>query len=154
MRLRFAALSLSLTGLAALSGAAQAEPAADDPRLGAQIDRICTGRAITGFSDTTETSVVVRHGRDDYYLIETAGRCLALEHARSLGLNQDSLCLAAGDALAPSDRTPAPSAHMSGRSSMDARDLRRPSPVGPCQIEAIYEWTPEGRLAEDAQPAE
>ncbi|MEQ8435600.1 MAG: DUF6491 family protein [Oceanicaulis sp.] len=143
MRSRFAASLLAASATIMLSAgplhAAGGEPPEgfdNDPRLGAQVDRICTGRSITGFDEATERSVVVSAGQDRHYLIETAGRCYALEDARSLAFDQFSLCLAAGDRLMPSSRTPS--------SAPDQRQASRPGQMalGPCQIEAIYEWAP------------
>ena len=137
MNSRSTLLALAAAALCAATAAAQD---ASDPRLGAPVDRLCTGRAITGFSNATETSVVVETGSGQFYLITTEGRCDALRDARQLGFNQDSLCLSAGDALLSATATPMASGHMSRHDEGTAPRYSRA--IGACQIDAIYEWTP------------
>lgn len=152
MRMKIAVLGLAALLVPAAAGAA--EPAQNDPRLGAQVDRICTGRSINRFGDATESSVVVSTPGDRHYLIETVGQCYALEHALRLGLNQDSVCLSAGDALMPSTGAAMPGAQMTGRNATDPRARRRPPTIGSCQIDTIHEWMPAAVSAPEHAPAE
>jgi len=82
MRGRFSAFAALATLAVCAASPVHAEPGlqsqvdlAGDPRFGEQVDRICTGRSITGFGDVSEHSLVVRAGRDRHYLLETAGAC-------------------------------------------------------------------------------
>lgn len=148
MRFNLSALCVCATAALGFTAPALSAPAGDDPRLGEQVDRICTGRSLTGFSDATETSVVVETAGDRFYLIETTGRCFALDNARSLGFEQFSTCVRTGDGLVPARRSPFVTAH--APRPAQAHALRPTRAVGPCQIEAIYEWVPHADSAASA----
>jgi len=110
---------------------------ADDPRLGERVDRICFGRSINGFGETTSDTIVVRANVDDHYLIETFGSCRDLAWAQSIGLDQFSSCVTTADALIPYDSAFGP-------------DHSGVVPQA-CRIKAIYEWDPD---AEDSASAD
>ena len=99
---------------------------ADDPRLGEPVDRICFGRQIDGFGETTDRTIIVRAGVNEHYLIETVGFCSDLDWAQSISLDQFSSCLTRGDAIIPYDSAFGP-------------DRSDPRPQT-CRIRAIYEW--------------
>jgi hypothetical protein len=155
MRLRFSAFAaLATLAVCAAGPVHAAQPGlqsqadlAGDPRLGEQVDRICTGRSITGFSDVSEHALVVRAGRDRHYLIETAGACEGQEQTRRLAFDQFSTCLAPGDRILSSNATP----QTSGSLQFEPREMRR-SGLG-CQITAIYRWNPDARAADAANPS-
>ena len=155
MRLRFSAfaalatLAVCATGPvhAAQPGLQSQADLAGDPRLGEQVDRICTGRSITGFGDVSEHSMVVRAGRDRHYLLETAGACEGQEQTRRLAFDQFSTCLAPGDRILSSNATPQTSRSL----QFEPREMRR-SGHG-CQITAIYRWNPDARAADAAYPS-
>ena len=140
---------LSFAAGAALSiGAGASGQAGDqDPRLGAQVDRICTGRSITGFEDATDRSVVVTASGGRHYLIETSGRCLGLEHAHGLSFEQHMTCISAGDGLIP-----ARSVSMNRRGH--GLDRRPAYLAGECRIAEIYEWRPDAAAQPEADAAE
>lgn len=99
---------------------------ADDPRLGEEIDRICFGRQINGFGETTDRTIIVRYGVNEHYLIETFGFCRDLDWAQSISLDQFSSCLTRGDSIIPFGSAFGP-------------DRTGPPPQA-CLIKAIYEW--------------
>jgi hypothetical protein len=99
---------------------------ADDPRLGEQVDRICFGRQINGFGETTDSTIVVRYGVNEHYLVETFGYCRDLDWAQSIALDQFSTCLTRGDSIIPYGSAFGP-------------DRSGPPPQS-CRIKAIYEW--------------
>lgn len=155
MRLRFSAFAaLATLAVCAAAPVHAAQPGlqsqadfAGDPRLGEQVNRICTGRSITGFGDVSEHALVVRAGRDRHYLLETAGACEGQEQTRRLAFDQFSTCLAPGDRILSSNTTP-----LTPRSvQFEPRDMRR-SGHG-CQITAIYHWNPDAavRSANDGE---
>lgn len=111
---------------------------ADDPRLGAEVDRICFGRQINGFGETTDRTIIVRAGANEHYLIETIGFCRDLDWAQSIALDRFSSCLTRGDSIIPFDSAFGP----------DRRDL----PAQSCRINAIYDWDEDAEApAEDAE---
>ncbi|AXE63769.1 hypothetical protein BBF93_05715 [Hyphomonas sp. CACIAM 19H1] len=71
---------------------------ADDPRLGAPVDRICFASSIDGFSDNKRNTVILREGRDEY-MVEVFGACPDLEYAQSIGIDSTTGCLTRSDAL-------------------------------------------------------
>lgn len=99
---------------------------ADDPRLGDPVDRICFGRQISGFGETTDRTIIVRYGVNEHYLIETVGYCPDLDWAQSVSLDQFSSCLTDGDSIIPYGSAFGP-------------DRSGPPPQA-CLIKAIYEW--------------
>lgn len=149
MRLRFSAYAaLATLAVCAAGPVHAAQPGlqsqadlAGDPRLGEQVDRICTGRSITRFSDVSEHALVVRAGRDRHYLIETAGACEGQEQTRRLAFDQFSTCLAPGDRILSSNTAPQTSRSL----QFEPREMRR-SGHG-CQITAIYSWNPDAARA-------
>jgi hypothetical protein len=149
MRLRFSAFAaLATLAVCAAGPVHAAQPGlqsqadlAGDPRLGERVDRICTGRSITGFGDVSEHSIVVRAGRDRHYLLETAGACEGQEQTRRLAFDQFSTCLAPGDRILSSNTTPQTPRSL----QFEPREMRR-SGHG-CQITAIYNWNPDAARA-------
>jgi len=99
---------------------------ADDPRLGEEVDRICFGRQINGFGETTDRTIIVNAGVNEHYLIETIGFCRDLDWAQSISLDQFSSCLTGGDSIIPYGSAFGP-------------DRSGPPPQS-CRIKAIYEW--------------
>lgn len=133
-----AAAGLALTAALAACQSPQAldgEPEAfmsyvDDPRLGEQVGRICFSRQISRFGETTEDTVIVEAGLNDYYLIKTLGPCTDLERANSMALDQfGASCLTKGDSIIAYDTVFGP----------DATGL----PPRACLIDEIYEWHPD-----------
>ncbi|MCC5996079.1 MAG: hypothetical protein JJU18_06895 [Oceanicaulis sp.] len=157
MRLRFSALAaLATLAVCAAGPVHAAQPGlqsqgdlAGDPRLGEQVDRICTGRQLRAFSDATEHHIVVRAGRDRHYLLETVGSCVGLERAHQVAFHQFSLCLAPGDRLLGSEATPT---RLGASAPQRGASRTAPRNVGfGCQISAIHEWNPDAR-ATDTRP--
>lgn len=102
----------------------------DDARLGERVDRICFTRNISGFGETTDDTVIVEAGVNDYYLIKTFGRCADLEYANSMSFDQfNEICLSEGDGIIPYDSAFGP----------DAAGL----PPRSCLIDEIYNWHPD-----------
>lgn len=120
--------ALALYACASSSGETEDGVAAyaDDPRLGEQVDRICFGRQIDGFGETTDRTIIVEAGVNEHYLIETVGFCPDLDWAQSISLDQFSSCLSRGDAIIPYGSAFGP-------------DRTGPAPQA-CRIKAIYEW--------------
>lgn len=102
---------------------------AEDARLGERVDRICFGRSINGFGETTRRTIVLEANVNDYYLVETFGSCRDLDWAQSVALDQYASCLTTSDALIPYD-----SAFGPDRSGIAPQA---------CRIKAIYEWDPD-----------
>lgn len=113
---------------------------ADDPRLGEQVDRICFGRQINGFGETTDRTIIVRYGVNEHYLVETAGYCRDLNWAQSIALDQFSTCLTRGDSIIPS-------------SSAFGRNRSGPPPQS-CMIRAIYEWDEAASEPDTEEPGD
>jgi hypothetical protein len=99
---------------------------ADDPRLGEAVDRVCFGRQINGFGETTDRTIIVRYAVNEHYLIETVGFCPDLDWAQSIALDQFSSCLTRGDSIIPYGSAFGP--------------RRSGPPPRSCLIKAIYEW--------------
>ncbi|MCA8903086.1 MAG: hypothetical protein KDA53_17750 [Hyphomonas sp.] len=115
-----------------------AEKFADDPRLGAEVNRICFASSIDSFGSTTRDTFTVREGRD-HYLVEVFPGCSPLEHALTIGMEARTGCLTRGDRVIVSDSI-----------MPDSSDS--PFSVQRCTVNAIYDWTPdaEEEVAEDA----
>lgn len=103
-----------------------AERYADDPRLGAPVDRICFASTIDGFGETTRDTVIVREGRD-HYLIETFAACTPLDDAMQIGFDGTGGCLSKGDRLIVSS------------SFFPVRE-NHPFETQKCLVKAIYKW--------------
>ncbi len=133
-----------LTGCAAALAACATGPAdqsppeayADDPRLGERVDRICFGRSIRGFGETTRRTIVLNAGVNEHYLVETFGTCQDLDWARSVSFDQYSSCLSESDSIIPYDSAFGP--------------RQNGFPAQRCQIKAIYEWNPDAGEVDDA----
>ena len=97
----------------------------DDPRRGAEVDKACFSRSISGFSNTTDRAVVISRGTKDY-LVTTRTRCTDLDDALSLAVDSFSSCLTRGDRLIGKDS-------VFGYNSTGA-------PSFPCHVDKIYEW--------------
>jgi hypothetical protein len=113
---------------------------ADDARLGERVDRICFGRSINGFGDTTDRTIIVEVGVNRHYLIETFSYCQGLDWAQSIALDQYASCVTTSDAIIPSD-----SAFGADRSGLQPQR---------CPIKAIYEWDEDAGEAEAAEAAQ
>lgn len=110
---------------------------ADDPRLGAQVGKICFNRSIDGFSRNDRDTVVVREGVNDHYLIEVRGACTNLRHAQSIGIDSSLSCVTRSDALIVST------------SAFTLNDpVQRPER---CLISAIYEWDEDAVLEQSTE---
>lgn len=109
------------------------EAYADDPRLGERVDRICFGRSINGFGETTSRTIVLNAGVNEHYLVETFGPCQDLDWAQSVSFDQFSSCLSEADSIIPYDSAFGPRAN----------DF----PAQRCSIKAIYEWDPDAETA-------
>jgi hypothetical protein len=138
-------LCLALAASACATGPVDRSPPegfADDPRLGERVDRICFGRSINGFGETTSETIVLEARVNDHYLVETFGPCQDLDWAQSVALDQFSSCITTADSIIPSR-----SAFGFDRSGI---------PPQACRIKAIYEWNPDAEAdeAESAQDGE
>jgi hypothetical protein len=71
---------------------------ADDPRLGAETDRICFASTIDGFSENERSTVVLHEGRNRF-MVEVTGTCFDLDNAESIGIDGRGGCLTPGDAI-------------------------------------------------------
>ncbi len=134
--------SLSLLGTAAAHATATPEGFENDARLGEEADRICFIRSIDGFSDPTQTTVVVEARANDFYLIETRGTCRELEYAKSIAFDPSQSCVRRNDRFAVSDSFFGMSGRVGG---------------GSCRVANIYEWHPDAAEAdttEDSTAAE
>jgi hypothetical protein len=126
-----------LTGCAVTLAACATGPAdqsppeaySDDPRLGERVDRICFGRSINGFGETTSRTIVLNAGVNEHYLVETFGACQDLDWAQSVSFDQFSSCLSESDSIIPYD------------SAFGPRETDFPPQR--CRIKAIYEWDPD-----------
>lgn len=118
-----------LGACASTEDANEANARADDPRRGAEVDRVCFTSSIDGFGETTRDTVVVREGVNDYYLVEVFGGCYNLRNAQSLAFDTFSGCLTRGDSLI---------AYTSafGPDPMDTPNVK-------CRINNIYKWDPD-----------
>ncbi|MGJ3231280.1 MAG: DUF6491 family protein [Oceanicaulis sp.] len=106
-----------------------------DPRLGARVDRICFGQSINGFGETTDETVLLESGVDDWYLAHTYN-CPNLEFAQSLSFDRYGSCLRQGDEIIAYD-------------SAFGDDNVGIEPRG-CTIRAIYEWDPSRAIENGA----
>lgn len=113
---------------------------ADDPRLGAKVDKICFNRSIDSFSRNDRDTVVVREGPNEHYLIEIRGACINLRHAQTIAFDSSLSCVTRTDALIVST------------SAFTLNDPTR----GPqrCRISEIYEWDDDAPLQETTEAAE
>lgn len=98
-----------------------------DPRLGQRVDRICFGSQINSFGETTDETVLVESGVDDWYLVHTYS-CPDLDFAQSLAFDRFGSCLRQGDGVIAYD-------------TAFGADRTGPAPRS-CTIRAIYEWDP------------
>lgn len=129
-----AALALNACATGEGDAGAQPESFADyqaDPRLGPRVDRICFGSQIDGFGETTDDTVLVESGVNDWHLLHTFS-CPDLDFARRLGFDRFGACLREGDAVIPFQ-------------SISGADRNDPAPQR-CRIRAIYEWDPGAAL--------
>jgi hypothetical protein len=144
MVLRIAALAASALALTACA-TGQSNDGADarpqgfadyqgDPRLGERVDRICFGSQINSFGETTDETVLLESGVNDWYLVHTFS-CPDLDFARSLSFDRYGSCLRQSDAVI-------------AYRSFTGPDRSQPEPLG-CRIRAIYEWDP-GATADGA----
>ena len=94
-----------------------------DARLGEQVDRICFGSGIDGFSDTTRDTVVVQKGVDDFYLIETVGSCFRDSSVNAIGIDGTMGCVRRSDVL-----------------TISSSFFNAPSAGMGCTIRSIHKW--------------
>ena len=133
------AISLLLTPLLAACAStydsAEKEPRgaakfADDPRLGAEVDKICFAGTINSFSAETRDTVVLRARTNDYYLVEVYGACPSLRNAQRVGVDsRGGSCLRKNDFLIVSENL--------FNGDQVGIDPQR------CMIRGIYEWDNE-----------
>jgi hypothetical protein len=97
----------------------------DDPRRGAEVDKVCFSRTIDGFTNTTNRAVVISEGTKEY-LVTTRSRCTDLDDAMSLAVDSFSSCLTRGDRLI-------------GKDSVFGYNTAG-TPSFPCHVDKIYEW--------------
>lgn len=138
MILRIATLAASALALTACStgpgmdGAdAQARGFEDyegDPRLGERVDRICFGSQINSFGETTNETVLLESGVNDWYLVHTYS-CQDLRFAQSVSFDRYGSCLGQSDAVI-------------AYRSFTGPDRSEPDPQR-CRIRAIYDWDPD-----------
>lgn len=138
MAFRIAALAASALALTACAtgpgtDGADARPQgfADyqgDARLGERVDRICFGSQINSFGETTDETVLLESGVNDWYLVHTFS-CPDLDYAQSLSFDRYGSCLRQSDAVI-------------AYRSFTGPDRSEPAPQG-CRIRAIYEWDPD-----------
>jgi len=99
-----------------------------DARRGAPVSRLCFARNISGFSEASKTSVVVREGLD-HFQIETFGNCSDLKRAQSLAIDSMSSCLSRGDSIVPIQSA-------FGVVNSGIAPMR-------CRVRNIFAWSPE-----------
>lgn len=97
---------------------------------GAVVPQLCFSHAIDGFSDSTDSSVVVHRGARQRYLLRTHGYCQDLAHARSLALRGQSSCLSPGDSIVVQRYFPG-----LAETALSASH---------CRIRSIHEWVAQG----------
>lgn len=129
---------MSCTTPSATELAANTEAEKPDPRRGEEVRRVCFGSSISGFQNTTKTSVVLSRGSKDY-LVTTRHRCHDLENANSLALRSFSGCLSRGDKLI-------------GFDSPFGRNTSGPSSIA-CHVDKIFAWN-EDASEDDMSPDE
>lgn len=109
MRLNCFFLALLALPACATDEAATIAVPEDDPKVGAEEQRLCFTRAINGFSDWNDgQGIVLTRGVNDRYLVTFAGPCPEARNALTVGLgrNVGGGCLEAGDRIFLSDRLP------------------------------------------------
>ncbi len=131
------ALSM-LAGVGMASAGISPEGFESDPRLGEETNRVCFARTIRGFSDPTETTVVIEARTNTFYLLETRGSCQNLEFAKRMSFDESLSCIRTNDRFGVSDSVFASGFGPGG---------------GTCQIRAMYEWDPEAGEGETAEAA-
>lgn len=129
-----------LAGCATSSGSSPAEELAEtlaDARLGEPLDRVCFSRAIDGFRDNRERTVVVRRGVSDDYLLVLRS-CPQLDSAQLIALTDrlGSGCLRRNDRIIVSESPTA----LRGIGQIG-------SPV--CFVDSIYGWNENAAGVED-----
>ncbi len=103
---------------------------ANDPRLGAEVDKICFAGTINSFSAETRDTVVLRARASDYYLVEVTGGCTSLRNAQRVGVDpRGGSCLRKNDFLIVSENL-----FNGGQVGIDPQR---------CMIRSIYEWDRE-----------
>jgi len=98
-----------------------------DPRLGAQVDKICFSRSIDGFTDAKRDTIVLHRSHNDRYIVEVNGICPSLRHAQTVGLDSYSSCVRENDYLIVSE------------SAFTLNDSMSHGPDR-CLIDKIYRW--------------
>ncbi len=132
--------ALALAGLlGACSSSSLTRPQIGDEvhyAQGAVVPQLCFARSIDGFSDTTDSSVIVHRGSRQRYLVRTHGYCHDLAYARALSLRGHSSCLSPGDSIMVQRYFPGlPDSALSASS---------------CRIRSIHEWVAQGASAATA----
>lgn len=131
--------ALPLAALAACASDAvdrEYEPGGpDDPRRGAEVDRICFTSSISGFNVVSRDAIVVRRGVRDRYLLTLSGTCNARDAFIKVGLrSRGGSCLSRLDEVLVDDA---------------------PGGVGGrCTIDRIYEWNPDAEKEAESDEAE
>lgn len=143
LSLLFAAALLSACASAADPDApSELEQTLADARLGEQVDRICFPRAIDGFRDNRDRTVVVRRGVSDDYLLVLRS-CPQLDRAQGIALINSATCLRPFDAVIVSE---------------SVFGFRGPGQIGDptCYVDAIYRWdedAPDAEAGDTQTPA-
>ena len=137
--MRNALFALPLAALAACATDAverDYEPGGpDDPRRGAEVDRICFTSTISGFNVVSRDAMVVRRGARDRYLLTLSGPCNARDAFVKVGLrSRGSSCLSRLDEVLVDNA---------------------PGGIGSrCTIDRIYEWNPDAEKDVETDEAE
>lgn len=97
-----------------------------DPRVGAEVNKVCFSRSIDGFRENHRGSVVLTRGVSDHFLVLVSG-CPSLDRAQSIGLANKTSCLRRSDRLEVSDSVFSPSGSF-------------PGVPDSCFIDSIFEW--------------
>lgn len=107
------------------------EKYADDPRLGAETNKVCFASSIDGFSMNDRSTVLLHDGKKRY-MVEVTGACLDLDNAESIALDNATSCLTPGDSL------------IIASTFGETFGSRR------CMIRDIYEWDKDAKKAAEA----
>ncbi|GAB4518671.1 MAG: hypothetical protein Kow00133_03900 [Amphiplicatus sp.] len=120
-------------------GEQEADAVEADPRLGAEVDRICFGRNINGWKPAKgeDDVVLLERGVNDWYRVELSGACderlFRFAHAIGIESRPAGGCVTRGDVIIVEDT---------------GNFTRR------CFIRRIYEWDDKASAPEEAPPGD
>jgi hypothetical protein len=103
--MRLAGLALASAALLSGSALAGEEAAKPDPRIGAEVDKICFARDINGWKEIEgeDNVVLLEEGVNDWYRVELAGGCPSrlFRFAHWIGIDQrpSGGCVRSGDTI-------------------------------------------------------